>query len=388
MNQKDCPSPPHGDANQQTSMVAGHDQMHASLRLSMTPGIGPRLYGELIETFGSPCQVLEASPAQLRQVPGVGTKLLNAILCASEIDLQPLLRQCLQNQISLQTPLDKSYPPSLTEIYDPPSVLFSQGEWKPTDAVAVAIVGTRHATQYGKKVAESLGRSLAMAGVTVVSGLARGIDGIAHRAALAAGGRTIAVLGGGILNVYPPEHAELAQQIKTQGVVVSEALPDSAPKSGSFPRRNRIISGLSLGVVVIEAAQRSGALISARLAMQQNREVFAVPGRIDNRMSQGCHSLLKDGAKLVQSVDDILEELGPLATPTKLDNQMTIRRPAELQLTDQEARVLNAIGSEPTSFDEVIAATQLPAPRALATISILEMRRLIRRVSGSSFVRL
>ena len=226
-----------------------------------------------------------------------------------------------------------------------------------------------------------------MSGITVVSGLARGIDASAHHGAMEAGGRTLAVLGGGHLRLYPPEHAKLAEQISNQGAVLSESLPESSPKTGSFPRRNRIVSGLSLGVIVVEAAERSGALISARLAMEQGREVFAVPGRIDSRMSRGCHRLLKDGAKLVESVDDVLEELGPLATPTRIDAETEIRHPAELKLSDQESLVLNAIKSDATEFDMIMEQTGLPAARVLSTISVLEMRRLVKRVSGTALVR-
>ena len=188
--------------------------------------------------------------------------------------------------------------------------------------------------------------------------------------------------------MYPPEHADLAREITRQGAILTEALPMAAPKSGSFPRRNRIISGLSLGVIVVEAGDRSGALISARLAMEQGREVFAVPGRVDSRMSRGCHRLIRDGAKLVESVDDVLEELGPLANPTQVDPEVTIRHPAELKLSEQETRVLNAILPEPTEFDQIIVATGLPASRVLSTISVLEIRRLVRRVSGTSLVRI
>ena len=227
-----------------------------------------------------------------------------------------------------------------------------------------------------------------MAGITIVSGLARGIDASAHHAAMEAGGRTLAVLGGGHLRLYPAEHADLAKRITNQGAVLSESLPESAPKNGSFPRRNRIVTGLSLGVIVVEAAQRSGALISARLAMEQGREVFAVPGQIDSRMSQGCHQLLKDGAKLVQSIDDVLEELGPLATPTQIDSETEIRHPAELKLSDQESQVLNAIKADATEFDLIMEQTGLPASRVLSTISVLEMRRLVKRVSGTALVRI
>ena len=363
-------------------------QVEASLRLKLVPGVGPKTFGDLIKHFGSPSEVLAAAPAEIRRVPGIGAKIVSAIVAApDDTSVQKQVELCNEHGIDILTTGSRDYPAILDEIYDPPSVLFCAGELKPVDEIAVAIVGARHATQYGKKVAKQLARGLALAGVTVVSGLARGIDGVAHRAALEAGGRTIAVLGGGILNVYPAEHAGLADQIKENGAVLSEALPRVAPKSGCFPRRNRIISGLSLGVVVVEAGSRSGAAISARLAMEQGRDVFAVPGRIDSRMSFGCHKLLKDGAKLVQSVDDILDELGPLFAPARIDSENTVCHPAELKLSEQERKILNAINKEPTAFDVIVAKVELPTPRVLATISVLEARHLIRRITGSTFVR-
>ena len=363
-------------------------QIEAGLRLKLVQGVGPKTFSDLVNYFGSPSEVLAAAPSQLRNVPGVGAKIVSAIAAApADKSVQEQIDLCNQNGIEIITAGSREYPAILDEIYDPPSVLFCAGELTPADEIAVAIVGSRHATQYGKKVAQQLARGLALAGVTVVSGMARGIDGIAHRAALEAGGRTIAVLGGGILNVYPVEHTDLANQIKENGAVLSEALPMVAPKSGCFPRRNRIVSGLSLGVVVVEAGARSGAAISARLAMEQGRDVFAVPGRIDSRMSFGCHKLLKDGAKLVQSVDDILDELGPLFAPTQIGVDNTICHPAELKLSDQERKILNAIDQEPTAFDVIVTKVDLPTPRVLATLSVLETRRLIRRITGSTFSR-
>jgi DNA processing protein len=194
-------------------------------------------------------------------------------------------------------------------------------------------------------------------------------------------------LGSGILNLYPPEHAELAVEVAAQGAICSESPPQSPPLSGAFPQRNRIISGLSLGVIVIEAALQSGALITARHAMEQNREVFAVPGRVDNRMSHGCHRLIRDGAKLVESADDVLEELGPLVAPTASPDGQTVHHPAELLLNECERQVLSAISSERMTVDEVVRLSGLPVPQVLATLSVLEMRRLVRRPGGNSVQR-
>jgi len=365
------------------------NERDAALQLDLVQGIGPKIFADLIERFGSANNVLDAAPSDLRSVAGVSQTLVSRIASAkTEIDIRPTLKLCDEHHIQVLDPTSDNYPTPLKEIYDPPNILFAQGELLPVDSIAIAIVGARHATHYGLTVAESLARQLSMAGFTIVSGLARGIDAAAHRGALKSGGRTLAVLGGGILNMYPPEHADLAAEVRNQGALLSEALPLSAPKTGCFPRRNRIVTGLCLGTIVVEASDRSGALISARMAMEQGREVFAVPGRIDSRMSRGCHQLIRDGAKLVQSIDDILEELGPLATPTTRDDQSTIRHPAELKLSEQETQVLNAISLEATDFDRIIAQTGLPVARVLSTISVLEVRRLVRRLSGTSFVRI
>ena len=375
------------DSPSQTNSV-DQSERDAALCLHLVSGIGPRAFGELVSHFGSAAEVLNAAPADLRDVPGIGTKLVSQIVDAqSKFDIEPTLKLCRDNDINILDPTCDEYPTPLKEIYDPPAILFSHGKLSQNDSIAIAIVGSRHATHYGKTVAEKLARGLSMAGFTIVSGLARGIDAAAHQGALKAGGRTIAVLGGGLLKMYPPEHKGLAGEIRNQGAVLSESLPMSAPKSGSFPKRNRIVTGLSLGVIVVEASDRSGALISARLSMEQGREVFAVPGRIDSRMSRGCHRLLRDGAKLVESVDDGIEALGPLAPPTPLTSEKTIRHPAELKLTEQESLVLNCIGSEATEFDQIIVQTGLPPSRVLSTISVLEIRRLIRRVSGTALVR-
>ncbi len=371
-----------------TPVDARSVELEAAMRLHLVPGIGPVTHGELVRVFGSPEGVLKASPADIRNVPGVGPKLVLQLSLAKEsTGVQSQLELCRQNDIQIITRSDANYPKPLAEIYDPPNLLFCRGKLLDIDQVAIAIVGTRHASNYGRAIATRLATGLAMAGFTIVSGLARGIDAAAHRAALAAGGRTVAVLGGGLLKMYPPEHAQLAKEIEKSGAVLSESLPMQPPKSGSFPRRNRIVTGLCLGVIVVEAGERSGALISARMAMEQGREVFAVPGRVDSRMSRGCHRLISDGAKLVESIDDVLEELGPLANPARIDPETSIRHPAEMKLSDQETNVLRAIGTEKTEFDAVVVVTGLPPARVLATISVLEVRRLVRRVTGTSFVR-
>lgn len=356
--------------------------------LALTPGIGPRIYQTLVDSLGSPWEVLTAAPSVLREIPGVGTKLTAAISSATTtVDIADELNRCRDHKIDLHTIGSPEYPVRLSEIEDAPTILYCRGDLLPRDDLALAIVGTRHATSYGLRQAERLARGLSLAGFTIVSGMARGVDAAAHRGALAAGGRTIAVLGSGLLNLYPPEHGELSLEIAASGAVLSEYPTLQSPKSGAFPQRNRIITGISLGLIVVEAAERSGALISARHAMEQNREVFAVPGQIDNRMAAGCHQLIRDGATLIQSVDDVLEQLGPLAVPASGADDQTIHHPAELQLNDQEQVVLQAIQPEPTEIDHIVSVTELPVHRVLATISVLEMRHLVRRVSGTALCR-
>jgi DNA processing protein len=378
-----------GDENREVANPIENDgALHDSLRLSMVPGVGPRIRMALLERFGSPGEVLAADAGQLREVSGVGPKLTHLILSAEElIDVDREIAICQENGLEIITDADKSFPRMLREIHDPPSVLFVRGQLKEQDAVAVGIVGTRHATQYGLRQAHRLGSSLARAGVTVVSGLARGVDAAAHRGALEAGGRTIAVLASGVLNIYPPEHDKLAAEIALSGALVSEAPPNAQPQAGMFPQRNRLISGLSLGVVIVEAAQRSGALITARLAGEQGREVFAVPGHVDSRTSQGCHRLIRDGAKLVETIDDVLEELGPLVDVVPGEDGQEVHHPAELMLNELEQKVLSVIESETTSIDEIVAASGVPVHRVLSTISVLEMRRLVRRLSGTTVIR-
>jgi DNA processing protein len=371
------------DADPQRIGPAG-DELADQLMLSMVSGVGPILRKALLEHFHTPTAVLNAAPSELRGVPGIGGKLSQTISRArNEINVAEEIELCRRNNVRLLAQGDDAYPRMLAEIHDPPGILYVQGSIEPQDALGIAIVGSRHATNYGLEQAERLAASLARAGFTIVSGLARGIDAAAHRGAINAGGRTLAVLGSGLLNLYPPEHKALAAEVIAKGALVSEASLRSQPISGSFPQRNRIISGLSLGVIVVEASTRSGALITARHAMEQGREVFAVPGRVDSRMSHGCHQLLRDGARLVETADDVLEELGPLVAPSiKADGQI-VHHPAELLLNELEQKVLAAVGSSNMTIDQVITASQLSAPQVLSTLSVLEMRRLVRRSGGN-----
>lgn len=360
--------------------------LHA-LRLNLVKGIGPRLRHLLCNRFGSIPAIFRASMSELQGVQGVGAKLARAI-CESDVaDTERELARCRDLNAALLLRDRDGYPASLAEIPDAPDVLYCRGTLEPADAVAVAVVGSRHCTLYGRQQTERIAGGLATAGVTIVSGLARGIDAAAHRAAIDAGGRTIAVTATGLASVYPPEHADLAEEITQHGAVVTEFPLDQAPTPGLFPQRNRIISGVSLGVVIVEAARRSGALHTARHAMEQGREVFAVPGRIDSLASEGCHDLIRDGVTLVRGVDDVLDELGPLMQPVAAEPGGELHVPRELSLSDQEREVLGLITADPQHVDAVLRASAIEDSRTLATITVLEMKRLVQRMPGGYLVR-
>lgn len=364
-------------------------QLLEDVRLSLVKDVGPRIQRNLLAAFGTSQAALAATSSELARVDGVGPKIIGRIQAAPPMeDVVAELNVAARNDIHLLSRTDESYPPALHQIADPPQVLYLRGDLVAADALAVAIVGTRHATQYGLAQAEQFGGALARAGVTVVSGLARGVDTAAHRGALAAGGRTLAVIAGGLMEVTPAENRKLAGEVAASGCLISEAPPRRPPTPGSFPQRNRLISGLSLGVFVIEADDRSGALITARHAAEQGRDVFALPGAITSRASRGCHRLIQDGAKLVTCVEDILEELTHTTQPIERDDGTQLRHAAELSLNEIERQVLDAIETNPTLIDNVVTTTELPVHRVLSTISVLEMRKLIRRVSGTQVARI
>jgi DNA processing protein len=356
----------------------------ADLRLHLTSGVGPITRARLIARFQTAEEILKAPRTALESVEGVGSKTSAAIRDESTIkEAEFVWRICQENQIAVLCQGRSGYPRKLLELPDPPGVLFMRGSLLPEDELSVAMVGTRHCSRYGERQARSIAGGLARSGFTVVSGLARGIDGEAHRGVLEAGGRTVAVLGSGVLNIYPPEHVELAKEIAEHGAVISESPPLSPPVPGSFPQRNRIISGLSLGVLVVEAPEASGSLITARLAGEQGRDVFAMPGPVDNRQSRGCHRLLRDGAILVESSEDIVSALGPLSKKIASPSLGEVRHPAELQLNEQETIVLQAIIEPNMAIDDVVVRSGLPVQRVLSTLSVLEMRRLVKRLGGT-----
>ncbi len=285
-------------------------ECHDLLALTLVPGLGPRLIQALLGHFGSATQARQASVQQMQQVPHIGPQLARQFVeSLATVDIGPELALAGKHGVTLLPLTSADYPPLLREIADAPPLLYLRGAITPADGRAVALVGSRQCSPYGKKIAERLASGLARAGITVISGLARGVDGVAHRAALLANGRTLAVLANGLANIYPPEHRGLADQVALAGAVITEGRMEQEPLAGLFPARNRIISGLSRVVVLVEAAVKSGALITATHAGSQGRTVMAVPGPVDSDTSGGCHELLRKGAIPCRGVDDILEEL-------------------------------------------------------------------------------
>jgi len=282
---------------------------------------------------------------------------------------------------------DEAYPKRLATIYDPPRSLRVRGAFSEQDDIAVALVGSRRASHYGMQSCETLAYELAIRGITIVSGLARGIDTAAHRGALKAQGRTIAVLGSGHANIYPPENAGLYQEISASGAVISEFEDDMPPFRQNFPQRNRIISGLSLGVVVVEASQTSGALITASYALEQGREVFAVPGKIDSLTSRGTHDLIKDGAKLIQSAQDIIDELG-LKPVVPHAREETSGGEMKETLDELEQKVYGVLSDEPLHLDDVYSRTGLELGELSRVLLQLELKRLIKALPGKRFITL
>ena len=367
--------------------VAAEDR-EAFIRLSLVNGIGPKLLAGLVDHFGSAEDVLKATLSQLGQVTRVGPKLSTLIRDTSQSDLADrVFQHCSDNGIRMVLAGDSEFPRLLSELPDPPVMLFVRGTFHKSDQLSIAMVGTRHCTSYGRTMAERISKALAHYGITIVSGLARGIDAICHRGAIESDGRTIAVLGSSVTDIYPPEHRELADQIAEHGVLISETHPFAKPKAGVFPQRNRLISGLSLGTIVVEAADRSGSLITARHAGEQGRDLFAVPGPATSRMSRGCNQLIRDGAILIQDAEDVIEHLGPLVEKASLGDGNVVHHATELQLNEVEQAVLQAIECMPTDIDQVISTSKLPVSRVLSTLSVLEMRGLIQRLSGRTVVR-
>jgi DNA processing protein len=341
------------------------------------------LTAALLERFGSAAAVRKADQAQLATVPHIGEKLAHDLYQSlQQVSIDSELEQADQHHVHLRALGAPEYPACLATIPDPPHLLYVRGTLEPRDANAVALVGSRSCTPYGKRMAERLATGLVRAGFTVVSGLARGIDGAAHRAALEAGGRTLAVLAGGLSRIYPPEHAELARDVAASGALLTEAPMDREPLAGMFPARNRLISGLCRGVVIVEAAERSGALITARHAGEQGREVFAVPGAVDSAASAGVLHLLRQGARLVRSSEDIVEDLDGVAPLVPLP----VKLPPD-GLTPVQQQIWDAVGERPRHIDEITREVGIPVAEVTQQLLILEIKKLVKRIPGNRFER-
>ncbi len=382
------------------------------LALALVPGLGPKLTAALLARFGSPAAALRATAAELLEVPHIGEKLAGALATALRtVDIGSELA-LLANHGVTPVPLGfAGYPAPLAAVVAPPPLLYFRGEWVDADIHAIGIVGSRGCTAYGRKVAEQLARDLVRAGFTIISGLARGIDGVAHRAALDAGGRTIAVLAGGLSSIYPPEHADLADAVARQGALVTETPMTVAPQPGMFPARNRIISGLSRAVIVVEANAKSGALITATHAGEQGREVFVVPGAVDSSASAGCLELIRKGARLVRNADDVIEDLKGISA---LDDQRPEARGQRTENRGEKAEEAPGVaatrsGAAPSPVPPpVLDATQQRVFDALATkrqadelarelgltvselsrvLLHLEMKKVVRKLSGNFYER-
>ncbi|HEX9614102.1 MAG TPA: DNA-processing protein DprA [Bacteroidota bacterium] len=353
------------------------------LRLSSVPRIGPLKIRALLTAFDTPDGVLRATPRDLIRVPGIDKKLASAIAHHDGdryADHQIRLVRRIGGNILAYW--DDRYPDLLKKIYDPPPLIFVLGDLKPADRLSMGVVGTRQPSRYGVSIAELLSVELSKLGIVIVSGLARGIDTVAHTSALKAGGRTIAVIGSGLDVPYPPENRGLMETITGQGAVISEFPMGASPDPSNFPRRNRLISGLTLGIVVVESDVDGGAMITASTALDQNREVFAIPGMVTEKRSQGPHKLIREGrAKLVHSIEDILDELQPF---TRLRTGTPKSEPLP-ELTLFERRIHDILLPDPVHIDVVSEQSGLSVPDTLVTLLALEFKGLVKQLPGKFF---
>ncbi|HYQ72576.1 MAG TPA: DNA-processing protein DprA [Gammaproteobacteria bacterium] len=360
------------------------------LALSHTPGLGPARFRCLLESFRNPADILNAGRGQLHQF-GLADGIIEALRHPDTRAIERDLEWLDKSGNRIMTCRDPDYPALLQEISDPPPLLYLHGNAEILQEPQLAVVGSRNPTAAGRQSAIDFARHLSAAGLVITSGLALGIDAAAHEGALDAGAPTVAVMGTGLDRVYPACNRELARAIPVAGLLVSEFPPGTPPKAENFPRRNRIISGLSLGILVVEAAIRSGSLISARFALEQGREVFAIPGSIHNPLARGCHHLIRQGAKLVETAQDIMEELGTLASaidPDDLTATQTGDSDSPAELTEDYAQLLEYIGFDNTSVDTLVKTTHLTPAEVSSMLLQLEMRGYIAANPGGFYNRL
>lgn len=371
------------------------ESLEAWLILRSVKGLSDGTICTLVRHFGGPKAVLSASPSELQHVAGLRASVATALRKPPDADVMAQVRKEMRliekGASTVITILDATYPPRLAMIPDPPPLLYVRGTLPSSGDHAVAIVGSRRATPSGALMTQEISRSLAAMGFTIVSGLARGIDAAAHRGAIEAKAKTVAVIGCGVDRTYPPEHVKLRKEIEVNGAVVSELPLGSPPLPHHFPRRNRIISGLSLGVIVSESSQKSGALITARFALEQNREVFAIPGAVDKKKHQGAHGLIKQGAKLVEEARDVVEELLPQLDESFRDQVKNAgfqeETAASPVFTAREQQVLSLFHDEPVSIDEVLMHVSLAPAEIMSLLLTLELRGCIQQVPGSCYIK-
>ncbi|MCL5279720.1 MAG: DNA-processing protein DprA [Planctomycetes bacterium] len=369
------------------------------LKLTHAEEVGPVTFGKLLKRFGSVDAALDASVSGLTKVEGIGAKTAERIAASRDkFDSNAELELAAKLGVWIVHLEDPRYPPALRQIYDPPPVLYIKGTLDRVDNLAIGIVGCRRCSLYGQEQSSRLAHLLAAAGFTIVSGMARGIDTAAHTGALAAEGRTLAVQGCGLSRVFPPENAKLFELISASGACVSELPLRAEPLAENFPPRNRIIAGLSLGTIVIEAGLRSGALITAQAALESNREVMAVPGKIDSPLSQGPHRLIKEGAKLIETVEDVMEALGYIGDQLKDHTALTAKETTEkvempllettkFNLKGHEKTIYDTLSREPLHIDQIIADTNLPAGAVNAGVVSLRLKGLIKQLPGNLFTK-
>jgi DNA processing protein len=360
------------------------DNRTAALRLSSIPGLGPRRILNIKNHFKDISRIFDARIADLCQIPGIDLGLAKAIKSFdNQESIESQLKTLENSHFQLVTVFDDFYPTNLKRIYDPPIILYYLGNFSEKDTDAIAVVGTRKPTSYGKAIIGELVQGLVAQEITVISGFARGIDTIAHRAVLDYGGRTIAVLGNGLDITYPPENRELRSQIVQNGAYCSEFPLGTKPDGVNFPRRNRIISGLSLGVIVIEAGEKSGAILTAYYAVDQNREVFALPGRVNDLKSYGTNRLIQHGAKLVTCVEDILEEIEPIRKYPQKTHQLKI----EFEFEGDEKAIFENLSNEPINIDDLAAKLGKSPYEILPRLLSLELKGYIQQLAGKMFIR-
>ena len=368
--------------------MADSQTLRSALRLHLADGVGARTFDRLIEAFGSVEAAVAAGPGGWRQVRGIGEKTCQAIAGVNDEQVQAELDAAADGGVEIVSRDDGAFPAALRAIYDCPPVLYIRGRLAEEDAVAVGVVGARRCTHYGLEQGRRFGELLGQAGFTVVSGGARGIDTAAHRGALAAGGRTLAVMGCGLGKIYPPENAKLFARIvaEDRGAIVSELPMGVGVQARNFPLRNRIISGLSLGVLVVEAATRSGALITAREAIEQGREVFAVPGRVDSPMSRGTNELIRDGsATLTQDLDDVLGPLGEVGRRMTPPEETPEDRLAAAALDETEKKLVQALREGELRIDDLVRRTDLSSAQVAAAMTMLAIKGLVIQQPGQLF---